>query len=135
MKNCLKIRKFIRFQDGATAVEFALIALPLLALTFGIFEFARLMLANMEVGFAADLTYRKVVLNEASLDEIELMALSEQLEDKLVFAKSVIITTAEFGNVIKIDAVYNYEFLINFIYAAPITLQETLFATIVSPAQ
>ena len=40
------VRRFWRCESGASALEFALIALPLVMLTFGIIEFARLLFVN-----------------------------------------------------------------------------------------
>lgn len=65
------VRRFWRCESGASALEFALIALPLVMLTFGIVEFARLLFVEQEIVYAADRAARVLYLNpNASQSEV-----------------------------------------------------------------
>jgi len=135
MMSWLRKSKFARSEDGATAVEFALIAMPLITLTFGIVEFGRLMLANQEVSYAADLAYRHVILKAAALDATEISDLSAQLQSNLTVAGSVLVTTVDTGTTIKIDADYDFVLLLPILDVSTVNLHETLYATVALPTQ
>jgi Flp pilus assembly protein TadG len=132
----LKFKKFSLSEGGTTAVEFALIILPLFALTFGIIDFGRFLLAKQEVSYAANTTYRAVVIKAAALDDTEITTLSAQLAEDLIIANSLLISTEEIGSGIKIDADYNFKFFLLGIYGlSTMNIHETLFVTVVSPNQ
>jgi Flp pilus assembly protein TadG len=53
-------------QSGTTAIEFAIICLPLILLSLGIIEFGRALNTRNDLSFAADFGARKVLLGEVS---------------------------------------------------------------------
>jgi Flp pilus assembly protein TadG len=58
-------RRFARAQDGATAVEFSLVALPFLALTFAIIETALVFFAGQSPEAAVTEASRKIMTGQA----------------------------------------------------------------------
>ncbi len=58
-------RRFVRQQDGAAAVEFALVALPFLALTFAILETALVFFAGQTLEAAATKAGRLIMTGQA----------------------------------------------------------------------
>lgn len=58
-------RRFVRRQDGAAAVEFALVALPFLALIFAIVETALVFFASQSLEAAASESARLVMTGQA----------------------------------------------------------------------
>lgn len=58
-------RRFVRRQDGAAAVEFALVATPFLALTFGILEAALVFFAGQTMEAAAADAARLIMTGQA----------------------------------------------------------------------
>jgi Flp pilus assembly protein TadG len=60
-----------RCQSGATAIEFAVICVPLILLSLGIIEFGRALNTRNDLAFAADAGARKVLIGEASDAVIE----------------------------------------------------------------
>jgi Flp pilus assembly protein TadG len=58
-------RRFVRRQDGAAAVEFALVAVPFLALTFAILETAMVFFGGQMLQSAASESGRKVMTGQA----------------------------------------------------------------------
>jgi Flp pilus assembly protein TadG len=61
------VRRFARQQDGATAVEFALVAVPFLALTFAILETALVFFAGQTLETAVTDTGRLIMTGQAQL--------------------------------------------------------------------
>ncbi|HEY5379253.1 MAG TPA: TadE/TadG family type IV pilus assembly protein [Pseudolabrys sp.] len=59
------MRRFVRQQDGAAAVEFALVAAPFLALTFAILETAMVFFAGQTLEAAAADSARLIMTGEA----------------------------------------------------------------------
>ncbi len=66
--NALMARRFVRRQDGAAAVEFALVAVPFLALTFAIIETALVFFAGQTLEAAAADSARLVMTGQAQND-------------------------------------------------------------------
>jgi Flp pilus assembly protein TadG len=58
-------RRFVRQQDGAAAIEFALVALPFLALTFAILETAMVFFAGQTLEAAASDSARLILTGQA----------------------------------------------------------------------
>ena len=54
------IRRFVRSRRGATAVEFALISLPLMILVFGVLELAMILLVSATLDTATDFAARNI---------------------------------------------------------------------------
>jgi Flp pilus assembly protein TadG len=59
------LRRFVRQQDGATAIEFAFVALPFLALTFAILETALVFFAGQTLEAAAADAGRLIMTGQA----------------------------------------------------------------------
>jgi len=55
-------RAFLGCESGATAVEFALVIVPVLLFAFGIFEFGRIMNIRNNMLFSADIAERVVMM-------------------------------------------------------------------------
>lgn len=53
-----------RCESGATAVEFAIVCLPLLLLSLGIVEFGRALFVRNDLSYAADVAARKVLIDQ-----------------------------------------------------------------------
>ena len=54
------IRRFVRSRRGATAVEFALISMPLMMLLFGVLELAMILLVSATLDTATDFAARNI---------------------------------------------------------------------------
>ena len=54
------IRRFVRSRRGATAVEFALISVPLMVLLFGVLELAMILLVSATLDTATDFAARNI---------------------------------------------------------------------------
>jgi Flp pilus assembly protein TadG len=59
------IRRFIRNRDGATAIEFAMVGIPFLALLFAILETAFVFLAGQTLNLAVTNTSRLIMTGQA----------------------------------------------------------------------
>ena len=59
------VRRFVRRQDGAAAVEFALVAVPFLALTFAIMETALVFFAGQTLEAAVTASGRLIMTGQA----------------------------------------------------------------------
>ena len=65
LMKCRAFRRFARQQDGAAAVEFALVATPFLALTFAILETAMVFFAGQTLEAAAADSARLIMTGQA----------------------------------------------------------------------
>lgn len=70
------LRRAWRCRSGATAVEFALVCLPLFLMAFGIVEFGRAINLRNDLSYAADVAARKVLIGQipAGATESEVLA-------------------------------------------------------------
>jgi Flp pilus assembly protein TadG len=68
MRWLIPARRFVRRQDGAAAVEFALVAVPFLALTFAIIETALIFFAGQSLEAAAASAGRLILTGQAQTD-------------------------------------------------------------------
>ncbi len=57
-----------RSQSGATAVEFALVCLPLFLLVLGVIEFGRAFYVRNDLSYAADVAARQVLIGKIARD-------------------------------------------------------------------
>lgn len=71
------LRRLFRSQSGATAVEFALVCLPLLLLVFGIIEFGRAFYVRNELSHAVDVAARRVLIGQIARDATDSEALTK----------------------------------------------------------
>ena len=62
------LRSLWRSEAGATAVEFALVCLPLLLLILGVMEFGRVFYIRNDLSYAADVAARKVLIGQIARD-------------------------------------------------------------------
>jgi Flp pilus assembly protein TadG len=77
-----KIRRFLDDSSGAAALEFALIAVPLLTFTFGIIEIGRALFMQQQLSFAADAAARELYI----APDTDPATLSAQIVDDLFLA-------------------------------------------------
>ncbi|MEZ0000486.1 TadE/TadG family type IV pilus assembly protein [Sinorhizobium fredii] len=61
-------RRAWRNQSGATAVEFAIVCLPLLLLILGVIDFGRAFYVRNELSYAADFAARQVLIGQIARD-------------------------------------------------------------------
>lgn len=61
----VRARRFTTDRSGASAVEFAIVALPFIAVVFAVIEFAILLLASESLNFTASLAARTVMTGQA----------------------------------------------------------------------
>lgn len=76
-------RRFVRRQDGAAAVEFALVALPFLALTFAILETALVFFAGQALEAAAADSARLIMTGQAQTGGFDKDAFKEAVCDRV----------------------------------------------------
>jgi hypothetical protein len=74
-----RIRRFLMDSSGAAALEFALIAVPLLTFTFGIIEIGRALFLQQQLSFATDAAARELYITPSTDPAI----LSAQIADDL----------------------------------------------------
>lgn len=78
----MNLRRFIRQTDGATAVETALTAFPLVLLTFGIMEVGRALYTKQALNFGADRAARLLYINPAATEA----QMTQTVLDNVIFA-------------------------------------------------
>ena len=57
-------RRFATSRSGATAVEFAIVCLPLFLVSLGIVEFGRALFVRNDLAYVADVAARKVLIGQ-----------------------------------------------------------------------
>lgn len=77
------LRRFRRARRGATAVEFALIAIPFFLLTFGLAEVAMIGLVQTSLDFAVSETGREIRTGQAQLNGTGEAQIRDELCDQL----------------------------------------------------
>jgi Flp pilus assembly protein TadG len=77
------LRRFIRQQDGATAIEFAFVALPFLALTFAILETALVFFAGQTLEAAAADSGRLIMTGQAQTGGFDKAAFKTAVCDRI----------------------------------------------------
>ncbi|HCY99558.1 MAG: hypothetical protein A3D16_00735 [Rhodobacterales bacterium RIFCSPHIGHO2_02_FULL_62_130] len=87
------LSRFRKDQSGATALEFALLATPLLILTFGIVEFGRALFLQQTLTYATDQAARTLYLNPAATRT----ALAQIIADNVFLADPARITVTLCG--------------------------------------
>lgn len=78
-----KGRKFLIREDGAVAIEFAMVGLPFLLLGFAILETALVFMADINLIHATSETARKVRTHQAGIETVEKFV--EDVCSKIVF--------------------------------------------------
>lgn len=113
----LNITAFFKKEDGATAIEFALVSVVFLAFVFGIMETGRIMWTYNGVEYAIENAARFALVNsDAATDDIIAVA-TESLDDMHLsqdpFSAEVSFTQdADGANYIEITGSYQYTALI-----------------------
>ncbi|MEJ2624661.1 MAG: pilus assembly protein [Pseudolabrys sp.] len=77
------LRRFVRQEDGATAIEFAFVALPFLALTFAILETALVFFAGQTLEAAAADSGRLIMTGQAQTGRFDKAAFKKQVCDHI----------------------------------------------------
>lgn len=77
----MTLRRFFRDTSGATAVETALISLPLITLTFGIIEIGRALYMQQALSFGADRAARILYINPTATES----AMEQAVVDSVFF--------------------------------------------------
>ncbi len=76
-------RRFVREEDGTAAVEFALVALPFLALTFAILETALVFFAGQTLEAAASDSGRLIMTGQAQSASFDAAAFKQAVCDRI----------------------------------------------------
>lgn len=77
------LRRFVKHQDGATAVEFALVALPFIAMMFAIIETALVFFAGQTLEAAASNASRLILTGQAQTQGMTASAFKTQVCSQL----------------------------------------------------
>ena len=77
------VRRFVRQQDGAAAIEFAFVALPFLALTFAILETALVFFAGQTLEAAAAESGRLIMTGQAQTQHFDKAAFKQAVCDNI----------------------------------------------------
>lgn len=72
-----RLRLFARNEEGATAVEFAIVSLAFFGVMLGIFEFGRAFFLLNRANYAADLGVREYAYKGLTMTDLELIAAVE----------------------------------------------------------
>lgn len=86
----MRLRRFAKDETGATALEFALLAVPLLMLTFGIVEFGRALFLQQSLSYATDKAARTLYVSPNATQS----SLAALIEDNLFLADPARLTVA-----------------------------------------
>lgn len=108
------VRRFLSDSSGATALEFALIAMPLMLFTFGITEIGRALFMQQQLSFATDAAARELYI----APDIAPATLSTQIVDGLFLGDPDRLTVVIGGatpapGIVKFETIHltvNYEF-------------------------
>lgn len=89
-------RKYLKMTDGATAVEFGLVALPFLLTIFGVMEAGRLMWAMNSVHYAIEETARYAAINSDLTNAEFSTYASDKLDGIFMGASELQMTSSQF---------------------------------------
>ena len=106
------IAKYLKREDGTTAVEFALIAFGFLTLVFGIFESGRLFMTWNAFQYSIEDTARRALVNEdMTAEEVEdeiLENIPELMLDPDLASVDAVFTDYSGVNILEITATYAF---------------------------
>lgn len=116
-------RTLRRDRRGASAVEFAMVSVPLMATLLCAIEFGRFTATASEIGAAARETVRIAMISSAASDQpVTAVSLETFLKDRLVLADEDIIDVSitwnpsnEVGAIVTIQATYEFEMIAPFL--------------------
>ncbi len=112
-----QIKEFVRNEDGATAVEFAMIAMIFLSVCFAIIEAGRVFWTQNAIQYALESASRERLV-DPDLTESEIETAAEDALDSMFVSSvplllDVLETTEDDVTYLEMDATYNYTPLIS----------------------
>ena len=120
----LRIQKRLQNnEEGHTLVEFALISMILLAITFGMIDFSRAVYASSVIRAAAQEGARAGIVDGATAADI-----AQAVQSKLIGlpnAGTAIVTPLLNGGIQQVSVSYNFSFVTPFLSTAPVNLAST----------
>lgn len=116
-------KSLLRSRTGATALEFALVALPFLLIVFGITELSRVVWTKSAMHYAVEAAVRCAVVDTrcATQEAVQQYAFEQMLAPN-VPASSFTLTSCSNNNGKKVTATVRFVFLVDKIMPAPLTL-------------
>lgn len=107
-------RRAAEDEAGATALEFALIAMPLLMFTFGILEFARALFLQQAMAHATDHAARMLYVAPATTNAALTAAIKDELQigDPTKLTVAITPTTQDGMDAIEFDLTYDFHFVV-----------------------
>ena len=117
------VRVFFRSRAGATALEFALVALPFFLIVFAIVEFSRVVWTKSAMHYAVEAAARCAVVDTrcATQEAVQQYAFEQMLAPN-VPASSFTLTSCSNNNGKKVSATVQFAFLVDKLMPAPLTL-------------
>ena len=111
------LKRYRKNEDAATAVEFALVALPFLLMIFGVMEGGRVMWSMNGVQFAIEETSRYASINSTLTNESFESYAQGKLAEMYVASTPLIVTSSSVTtngvNFIEIDGTYTHSTMLN----------------------
>ena len=110
-------------EEGATLVEFALISMILLTVTFGMIDFSRAVYASSVIRAAAQEGARAGIVDGATTADI-----TQAVQDKLIGLPNTgttIVTAVLNGSIQRVSVSYDFNFVTPFLPATPLNLAST----------
>jgi Flp pilus assembly protein TadG len=119
-------RRFGRSDDGAVAVEFALVIVPFLIMIFGIFETGQILWASSQIDFNVDRVVREAAVDASiSVGEIR-TSIIDSLDDLNADTLSVDVSRAGgTPNVLTVTVTYTHMPVTPFLFADGVALDHT----------
>ena len=136
----MRLRKFVREESGAAAVEFALVSTAFLTMLFGVMEVARYVADRQDLMSAVHTTGRYAIVHgSASSSPATTTSLKQMIANSLFLIKSTSVTTgASFspnnnpGSKVTITASYTWTPLVPLLHLPSATISATSVATILN---
>ena len=130
------IKRYSQAEDGATAVEFALVAVAFMTLVFGIMETGRIMWVQNAIQYGIENAARYAIVNEGASDfELEEVA-TDSLAAMSVASAPLEMTVTTFNqndtDFVQIDATYSYSPMVTSFLPEGF-ISPTLSATTITP--
>jgi len=120
------IRRFRRANDGAVAVEFALVIVPFLVMVFGIFETGQVLWASSQIDFNVDRVVREAAVDSSiTAGQIE-TRITSSLTDLNADRLAVNVTRNNGSpDVVTVSVTYTYMPVTPFIFGDGVVLSHT----------
>lgn len=116
-------RKFGRSDDGAVAVEFALVIVPFLMMVFGVFETGQILWASSQIDFHVDRVVR-IATVDASMSASAIQAQILSALDDLDASQLAVAVSRTNGtpDILRISVTYTHNPVTPFLFEEGITL-------------